>query len=144
MITSINEALIDVHLALLSGWLQWVCACCLQHLAIQAWREPSHNSFAKAKLWPQVYKARDCSRTFAIEHYKTLLDTLALLQPSNTHGLGAHEARLLFFWSQSVVRDELKSRQRSTSLLFCDFVEVSTACRTYGDSTHVCTTCSPT
>jgi hypothetical protein len=74
----------------------------------------------------QVYKARDKTKLFWIEHYKHLLDTLCLLG-SHTLSLTPLDARLLFLWSQSVVRDELKSRQRAVSLVFCDFVEVCRA-----------------
>jgi hypothetical protein len=38
--------------------------------------------------------------------------------------MSEHDARFLFFWSQSVVRDELRNRQRAVSLIFPDFVEV--------------------
>jgi hypothetical protein len=70
----------------------------------------------------QLFKARDNTRFFQIEHYKALLDVLSLLG-GRTHGIAPLDARLLFFWSQSVVRDELKSRKRAVSLLFFDFVE---------------------
>ena len=71
----------------------------------------------------QVYKARDKSKWLWIEHWKLLLDALQLLE-RHAYALTPLEARLLFFWSQAVVRDELKCRQRSVSLVFSDFVEV--------------------
>ena len=71
----------------------------------------------------QVYKARDKTKFFWIEHYKALLDVLQLLG-SHEHHISPHDARFLYFWSQSTVKDELKNRQRAVSLLFFDFVEV--------------------
>jgi hypothetical protein len=71
----------------------------------------------------QVYKSRDRAKYFWIEHYKMLLDTLKVFE-SHAYAVTQIDARLLYFWSQSVVRDELKNRQRSVSLIFSDFTEV--------------------
>lgn len=73
----------------------------------------------------QVFKAKDQSYYFWIEHWKALLDTCQLLGP---HAIAPAEARLIFCWSQMLVRDELKKRQRAISLLSFDFVEVRNIC----------------
>lgn len=57
-----------------------------------------------------------------MEHYKALLDVVMLLKPHD-YSVTEQDARLLFFWSQSVVRDELRNRQRAVSLVYSDFVE---------------------
>lgn len=71
----------------------------------------------------QVYKARDKAMHFWIEHYKVLLDILNAFE-DHAYAITPIDARLLYFWSQSVIRDELKNRQRSVSLILFDFVEV--------------------
>jgi hypothetical protein len=60
---------------------------------------------------------------FWIEHYKVLLDILNAFE-DHAYAITPIDARLLYFWSQSVIRDELKNRQRSVSLILFDFVEV--------------------
>lgn len=69
----------------------------------------------------QVFKAKDQTKYFWIEHWKAFLDSCSFL---GTHGLAHNDARLIFGWSQMVVTDELKKRQRAVSLLNFDFVEV--------------------
>ena len=69
----------------------------------------------------QVFKAKEQTKYFWIEHWKALLDVCQLLGP---HGISQAEARLIFAWSQMVVKDELRKRQRAVSLLFFDFLEV--------------------
>lgn len=71
----------------------------------------------------QVYKAADRTKWFWIEHYKAFLDVVMLLR-EHEYGMSQQDARFLFFWSQSVVRDELRNRQRAVSLIYPDFVEV--------------------
>ena len=58
-----------------------------------------------------------------MEHYKAILDVLMLLR-DHEFGVSEQDARFMFFWAQSVVRDELRNRQRAVSLLYSDFVEV--------------------
>lgn len=69
-----------------------------------------------------MYKARDKARHFWVEHAKRLLDACNLLG-GHECALAPHDARLLYLWSQSAVRDELVPRQRALSLLFPDFLE---------------------
>lgn len=68
-----------------------------------------------------MFKAKEQTRYFGIQHWRALLDSAQLLGP---HGVGHAEARLIFAWSQMVVKDELRKRQRAVSLLFFDFLEV--------------------
>ena len=69
----------------------------------------------------KLYKARDKTKYFAIEHWGTLLDQAQLL---NSHTkLERKEAKLIFVWSQIMVADELKRRKRAVGLVFFDFVE---------------------
>lgn len=69
-----------------------------------------------------MFKAKNQSRYFWIEHWKALLEGCQIL---GKNGLSALDARLLFAWSQGVVKDELRRRQRAVSLMYFDFVEVS-------------------
>lgn len=70
-----------------------------------------------------MYKAADRTKWFAMEHFKAFLDVMLLLR-DHEYGVSEQDARFLFFWSQSVVRDELRNRQRAVSLIYPDFVEV--------------------
>lgn len=69
-----------------------------------------------------MFKAKDQTKFFWIEHWKALLDTCQMFGP---HGISQSEGRLIFAWSQTIVKDELKKRQRAVSLLWFDFLEVS-------------------
>ena len=86
----------------------------------------------------KLYKAKDKTKYFCIEHWMTFLESTQLLgshtglaselfvleHPCWT-GIEKGEAKLLFAWSQMTVIDELKKRQRAVSLLFFDFIEVT-------------------
>jgi hypothetical protein len=73
----------------------------------------------------QVFKAKDQTVYFWIEHWCALLDACALLGAKRAQ-LRPAEAHLAFAWSQMLVRDELKKRQRAVSLRFFDFLEART------------------
>eukprot|EP00200_Dunaliella_tertiolecta_P007620 CAMPEP_0202380154 /NCGR_PEP_ID=MMETSP1127-20130417/27386_1 /ASSEMBLY_ACC=CAM_ASM_000462 /TAXON_ID=3047 /ORGANISM="Dunaliella tertiolecta, Strain CCMP1320" /LENGTH=1087 /DNA_ID=CAMNT_0048978807 /DNA_START=79 /DNA_END=3342 /DNA_ORIENTATION=+ len=69
----------------------------------------------------KLYKAKDRTKMFWIEHWIALLESTNLL---GTHtGIDKHCSKVLFAFSQSTVVDELKRRQRAVSLMFCDFLE---------------------
>jgi hypothetical protein len=74
-----------------------------------------------------VYKVADRTKWFWIEHFKAFLDVLMLLE-DHAYGVKERNAKCLFFWSQSLVRDELRDGQRAVSLLYPDFVEVRVYC----------------
>ncbi|GLI68136.1 hypothetical protein VaNZ11_012472 [Volvox africanus] len=69
----------------------------------------------------KLYKARDRARYLWPEHFMALLESNQLLGPST--GLTRREAKLIFAWSQSLVTDELRRRQRAVSLTLWDFIE---------------------
>ncbi|GLC40789.1 hypothetical protein PLESTB_000022500 [Pleodorina starrii] len=69
----------------------------------------------------KLYKARDRARYFWPEHFMSFLESNQLLGPAT--GLTRKEARLLFGWSQALVTDELRRRQRAVSLTLWDFIE---------------------
>ncbi|KAG2424357.1 hypothetical protein HXX76_014566 [Chlamydomonas incerta] len=69
----------------------------------------------------KLYKARDRSRLFWPEHWAAFLDSNKLLGLAT--GVERREAKLIFGWSQALVTDELRRRQRAVSLTFWDFVE---------------------
>jgi hypothetical protein len=78
-------------------------------------------SISACTLLAQVFKAKDQTKFFWIEHWKALLETC---QVFGAHGISQNDARLIFAWSQTLVKDELKKRQRAVSLLWFDFLEV--------------------
>ena len=69
----------------------------------------------------KLYKARDKSKYFWIEHWAAFLESMFLMGPHT--GLDRQAAKLLFFYSQAIVSDELKRRKRAVGLFFFDFVE---------------------
>lgn len=69
----------------------------------------------------RVYKARDRTKFFWIEHWMAMLESTGLL--SEVTGLTNYSAKLIYCWSQLAVTDELRRRQRSVSLAFFDFIE---------------------
>lgn len=69
----------------------------------------------------KVYKARDRTKYFWVEHWFAFLESLDLL--GDHTGLDKHTAKLIFCYSQMAVADELKRRQRAVSILFFDFLE---------------------
>ncbi|KAG2452450.1 hypothetical protein HYH02_002692 [Chlamydomonas schloesseri] len=69
----------------------------------------------------KLYKARDRSRLFWPEHWAAFLDSNKLLGLAT--GVERREAKLIYGWSQALVTDELRRRQRAVSLTFWDFVE---------------------
>jgi hypothetical protein len=69
----------------------------------------------------KLYKSRDKAKFFWIEHWAAFLEAMCLMGPHT--GLDRQEAKLLFFWSQCLVSDELKRRKRAVGLVFFDFIE---------------------
>ncbi|GIL52460.1 hypothetical protein Vafri_8339 [Volvox africanus] len=69
----------------------------------------------------KLYKARDRARYMWPEHFMAFLESNQLL--GATTGLTRREAKLIFAWSQSLVTDELRRRQRAVSLTLWDFIE---------------------
>ncbi|GMH44651.1 hypothetical protein BSKO_12603 [Bryopsis sp. KO-2023] len=69
----------------------------------------------------KLYKAKDKTKYFWIEHWVTLLESINLIGAHT--GMEKREAKLIFAWSQMTVVDELKKRQRAVSLMFFDFIE---------------------
>jgi hypothetical protein len=69
----------------------------------------------------KLYKSRDKAKIFWIEHWAAFLEAMCLMGPHT--GLDRQEAKLLFFWSQCLVSDELKRRKRAVGLVFFDFIE---------------------
>ncbi|KAF5832674.1 hypothetical protein DUNSADRAFT_11381 [Dunaliella salina] len=78
-----------------------------------------HWSFLTALY--KLFKARDRTRYFRVEHWGNLLEASKL----NAHqaGLDKRDAKLIFSWSQLSVLDELKRRKRTVALTQWDFVE---------------------
>eukprot|EP00798_Chlamydomonas_sp_ICE-L_P007991 gene7991-1215_t len=68
-----------------------------------------------------LYKAKNRSKYFDMEHYKSMLTATCLLGKHT--GIEVHTAKLAFIWSKLVVSDELGQRERANSLGFFDFVE---------------------
>lgn len=91
----------------------------LQHGKLLAARA-CRAAMPRTRQHVQVFKAPNQTKVLWIEHWKQLLDTCQVI---GSHGVTASEARLLFVWGQSVVKDELKKRQRAVSLVLFDFVE---------------------
>lgn len=102
----------DFLIAIFQVWR--VCMCQFDHTV---WTSPGKHRTL------QVYKAADKTKFLWIEHYKEFLDVCFLLK-DHEFGMCEHDARFMFYWSQSVVRDELRNRQRAVSLIYPDFVEV--------------------
>ncbi|KAG2452449.1 hypothetical protein HYH02_002691 [Chlamydomonas schloesseri] len=69
----------------------------------------------------KLYKARDRCKLFWPEHWAAFLDSNKLLGLAT--GVERREAKLIYGWSQALVTDELRRRQRAVSLTFWDFVE---------------------
>ncbi|KAG2491392.1 hypothetical protein HYH03_010183 [Edaphochlamys debaryana] len=69
----------------------------------------------------KLYKARDRTKYFWPEHWLGFLDSNKLLGLAT--GVERREAKLVFAWSQSLVTDELRRRQRAVSLQPWDFIE---------------------
>ncbi|GIL79647.1 hypothetical protein Vretimale_12241 [Volvox reticuliferus] len=69
----------------------------------------------------KLYKARDRARYLWPEHFIAFLESNQLLGLAT--GLTRREAKLIFAWSQSLVTDELRRRQRVVSLTLWDFIE---------------------
>ncbi|KAL6755443.1 hypothetical protein V8C86DRAFT_2677050 [Haematococcus lacustris] len=85
-----------------------VDACITEHLPL-------------LKAVHKLYKAKDRTKYFWIEHWWALLDGCRLAGPHT--GVEKRDAKLLFSWSQMVVSDELRRRKRAVGLMFFDFVE---------------------
>ncbi|KAJ9515640.1 hypothetical protein QJQ45_021752 [Haematococcus lacustris] len=85
-----------------------VDACITEHLPL-------------LKAVHKLYKAKDRTKYFCIEHWWALLDGCRLAGPHT--GVEKRDAKLLFSWSQMVVSDELRRRKRAVGLMFFDFVE---------------------
>eukprot|EP00210_Caulerpa_lentillifera_P005165 g4937.t1 len=69
----------------------------------------------------KLYKAKDKTKYFAIEHWISFLESSNLIGPHT--GVERPEAKLVFAWSQMAIIDELKKRHRALSLMFFDFIE---------------------
>ncbi|KAG2452447.1 hypothetical protein HYH02_002689 [Chlamydomonas schloesseri] len=69
----------------------------------------------------KLYKARDRAKLFWPEHWAAFLDSNKLLGLAT--GVERHESKIIYCWSQALVADELRRRQRAVSLTFWDFVE---------------------
>eukprot|EP00798_Chlamydomonas_sp_ICE-L_P017102 gene17102-23399_t len=69
----------------------------------------------------KLYRARDCTKYFWVEHWHSLLNSAKLFGAHT--GLERREAKLIFAWSQLIVPDELKRRKKAISLTFFDLVE---------------------
>ncbi|KAG2501783.1 hypothetical protein HYH03_000283 [Edaphochlamys debaryana] len=69
----------------------------------------------------KLYKARDRSKYFWPEHWLSFLDANKLLGLAT--GVERREAKLVYAWSQALVTDELRRRQRAVSLTLWDFIE---------------------
>ncbi|EFJ45989.1 hypothetical protein VOLCADRAFT_118253, partial [Volvox carteri f. nagariensis] len=69
----------------------------------------------------KLYKARDRARYFWPEHFFSFLESNQLLGAAT--GLSRKDAKLIFAWSQALVTDELRRRQRAVSLTLWDFIE---------------------
>ncbi|KAG2484429.1 hypothetical protein HYH03_016739 [Edaphochlamys debaryana] len=69
----------------------------------------------------RLYRARDRTKFFWPEHWLSFLEANRLLGLAT--GVERREAKLVYAWSQSLVVDELRRRQRAVSLKPWDFVE---------------------
>ncbi|KXZ55497.1 hypothetical protein GPECTOR_2g1046 [Gonium pectorale] len=69
----------------------------------------------------KLYKARDRAKYFWPEHWFAFLEANQLLGLAT--GVERREAKLIYAWSQCVVTDELRRRQRAVSLTLWDFIE---------------------
>ena len=88
----------------------------------------------------KLYKAKDKTKYFSIEHWIAFLESISLLgmhtgtsqslqsfvgsKGSWILGIEKREAKLIFAWSQMIIIDELKKRHRAVSLMLFDFIEV--------------------
>ncbi len=80
---------------------------------------------------PGIYRCK----LFWPEHWAAFLDSNKLMGLAT--GVERREAKLIYGWSQALVTDELRRRQRAVSLTFWDFVEVR-ACYALGAARQDC------
>ena len=71
---------------------------------------------------PACFAVSPRCKLFWPEHWAAFLDGNKLLGLAT--GVERREAKLIYCWSQALVTDELRRRQRAVSLTFWDFVEV--------------------
>ncbi|KAG1655046.1 hypothetical protein FOA52_003802 [Chlamydomonas sp. UWO 241] len=69
----------------------------------------------------KIYKAKDRTKHFTVEHWAAFLDGAGLL--SHHTGLTKTMVKLLYVLAQGIVSDELNRRKIAISLRFFDFVE---------------------
>ncbi|PNH03764.1 hypothetical protein TSOC_010138 [Tetrabaena socialis] len=80
-----------------------------------------YHSFTRApraQLWGRLAAS---TKYFWPEHFMAFLDANRLLGLAT--GVERREAKLIFAWSQALVTDELRRRQRAVSLVLFDFIE---------------------
>ncbi|GMH40714.1 hypothetical protein BSKO_08618 [Bryopsis sp. KO-2023] len=68
-----------------------------------------------------IYKAKNKTKYFWVEHWLSFLKVNQMF--GRYANINKQEAKLIFEWSQMLVVDELRKRQRAVSLQFLDFVE---------------------